>query len=148
MKGWRLICWLVALGLLLPAGGCGKKGPPFLKEEEFQAGVRDLKGEWVSGDFFLKGTVYGPGGPIEALDLVKGCRIYYVRYPIQNPPCEGCPIDFQSYYEFGPEVIGGAGFRSRVPGEMKGRINFFEVRLLGPGGAIGPPSNRVRVPVE
>jgi hypothetical protein len=139
---------LLGVGLLVAPMGCGRKEPPFLHQKEFPLRVSNLAGAWVSTAFYLKGTIGPPEEVKNGQEPVEGCRVYYRRYPRQNPPCEGCPIEFPSYYEFGPEVIIGDGFLCRVPGVMRGRINYFQVHLIGPDGVLGPPSNRVKVVVE
>ena len=135
-------------GVFFCALACGKKGPPFLPHREFSVRVFDLKGEWVRGDFFLKGNIKGPMGQKKAVDVVKGCRVYYARYPFENPPCDGCPVTYHGYHEFGREVITPDGFLCKVPGTLKGQIHFFKVHLIGPDDSVGPSSNRVQVAVK
>ncbi len=148
MNKTRLIIPLLFLALFLTVSSCGKKGPPFVPRKEFSVKIVDLKGEWVKGDLFLKGDIHRPMEPEKAVGPVKGCRVYYARYTLEDSPCAGCPIEYQGYYELGPEVITAEGFFCKVPGEIKRQISFFKVHLTGPEGVVGPPSNRVRVVME
>jgi len=133
---------------LLFATACGKKEPPFLPQKAFSVSVVDLKGEWGEGYIFLSGKINDPVEPKEAMTVVKGCRVYYGQYPLDNPPCAGCPIKYHGYHGFGPEVITEKGFFCKVPGKRKEHIYYFEVKLVGPDGNLGPSSNRVKVSVE
>ena len=148
MNNARFLVSFCVLGILLAILACGKKGPPFLSKKEFSARVIDLTGEWVKGDIFLKGNISSALGSKEGRGLIKGSRVYYGRYPLENPPCAGCPTEFHGYYTFGEEVIKEERFLCRVPGEIQGNVYFFKVKLVGAGGAIGPPSNMVKVVVE
>ena len=139
---------ILFLGILLAIGACGKKRPPFLPQKKFSVKVADLKGEWAEGYFTLKGHIIGLKGPKKADDLIKGSRVYYGEYPLHDPPCDTCPIEYHGYHEFGPEVITEEGFFCRVPGKVRGRLYYFKVHLIGSEGAVGPSSNRVRVTVE
>ena len=148
MNHVRLIMPFLFLGILLASASCGKKAPPFLPKKEFSAKVVNLRGERVNGYIFLKGDVNGLEGPKEAMEQVRGCRVYYAQYPLKDPPCDGCPIEYHGHHTFGPEVITEEGFFCRVPGKIKGQIYFFKVDLIGPDETVGPPSERVKVVVE
>lgn len=148
MNTTRLMSAFLLLSVFLIVLACGKKGPPFLPHEEFSVRVLDLKGEWVRGDFFLKGDIRDLKGQKKAVDMVTGCRVYYGRYPFENPPCDGCPITYQGYHEFGREVITGEGFFCKMPGTIKGQIHFFKVHLIGPDDSVGPSSDSIRVAVK
>ena len=144
---------LMVLGLLL-AGlmittSCGKKGPPFIPERTFDLTVTNLQGEGGEGYFLLTGDIPGFDHAKGDGRSITGCRVYYADYPVDRPPCADCPIEYQGYHRFGPEVITAEGFTCRIPGKTEGRIHFFRVYLTGPDGAMGPPSKRVQVlPVE
>lgn len=148
MKNDRILIILLCLGILLTAPTCGKKGPPFLPQKELSVKVADLTGEWVEEYILLKGNINGLKETEKAMDLVKGCRVYYGEYTLDNPPCEGCPIEYHGYHGFGPEVVTEERFLCRVPGKIQKRIYYFKIHLIGSGGVIGPPSNRIRVAVE
>jgi len=136
------------LGVLLIVVSCGKKAPPFLPTKEFSPKITNLKGEWVGGVVLLRGDISGPTGSKKDTDPVKGCRVYYGQYPLKNPPCAGCPIKYDGYHEFGPEVVTGKGLFCKVPARMKEQIYFFKVHLIGPYNAVGPPSDRIQLDVE
>ena len=134
---------LAALMALLP--NCGKKGPPFLTENKLSLRVDQLRGEWENGRVLLKG--YVPGEDKE-ICLVTGCRVYREWYPMDNPPCEGCPIEMTGFKEIKEKVVSGDRFNCEVLDVEKGGIWFFEVRLVGSHGAIGPPSERAKVTID
>ena len=137
----RFLVFLCAFGILIVTMTCGKKGDPFLPEKEFPARVTDLEGEQQKEFIILRGKISGP-------EEVEGARVYYAQYPLEKSPCEGCPINFQDYQEFGVQVVTGEGFLSRVPVKGQGEVYFFRVILMGPSGAVGPPSETVKVVVE
>jgi predicted small lipoprotein YifL len=124
--------------------GCGKKGPPTLPSRKPAAVVKDLAGRWDGGSVVLTGGLAGvPAG--KSRDLVHGARVCYGAYDPSDPPCETCPVRYHDCLDFGPEVVEGGEFRCRVPGMSRENLYFFQVRLLGPEGGPGPPSNRARV---
>ena len=135
---------LLVLMLLIPAS-CGKKTNPTLPQKSTNAKVVDLKGAWQGGYVELKGSVSGSSGPDSA---ATGARVHYAVYPESDPPCDGCPIEFQGFHTYGSEVIREGRFFCKVPGALKGNIYYFEVQLTGDKGSLGPLSNRVRVLVE
>ena len=146
LKRARFAIPFLLLTLLLVALACGKKAPPTLPKMEFPVRVVDLSGEWEEGNLYLKGdinTLKKPGG--KGVNMVKGCRVYYGQYTLENPPCAGCPIEYNGYHEFGPEVIKEGDFSCVVPGKTEGHVYFLKVSLIGPDGAAGPSSNTIRV---
>ena len=144
MRGLRLACLaLVLLFLITPS--CGKKGDPFLPQKTTSARVLDLKGAWKDGYIELTGGVQDPSG--QEL-TVTGSRIQYAVYPVAEAPCDGCPIEYQGFYTYGPEVVREGRFLCRIPGALKGNLYYFEVQLLGAKGVLGPPSDRAKVVVE
>ena len=140
----RFVCLVLALVLLIPAS-CGRKAKPFLPQKSTDARVVELKGAWQGGYVELKGSVAGASGLESA---VTGARVHYAVYPMADPPCDGCPIEFQGFHTFGTEVINDGRFSCNVPGALKGNIYYFEVQLAGDKGSLGPPSNRAKVTVE
>lgn len=138
----KVIFLLTAVVLL---SSCGKKGPPFIPHKAFPLKVSNLKGGWAAGKILLKGDIEGPGYPEEARASIKGCRVYYAEYPGDKAPCTDCPVAYQGYHSFGPEVITGEGFSCNVPGKMEGLVYFFKAYLLGPEGRMGPPSNTIQI---
>ena len=145
----RLILLLppLLIGLLLALTMCGKKGPPVLPQEDFPYKIVSLTGGWDGGWILLRGKIDGLGGSEKAKDIM-GCRVYYGQYPLENPPCDSCPIKYHGYHEFGSEVITEGGFLCRVPENGDGQIYFYKVHLIGPEGVLGPSSNRTKVTVR
>ena len=129
--------------VLLPA--CGKKGPPFLPEKKLVTKVDRLTGKWENGKVRLEGYIEGDD---KRRSDVTGCRIYRVWYPVDNPPCEGCPIDMADFRDIKEMEISGDRFTCEIPEVKKKGIWFFEVRLIGRNGALGPPSERVKVTID
>lgn len=141
MKIARFLAFLCALGILMATLACGKKGDPFLPQKEVSAKVTNLRGEREKGNILLRGEIRGPKD-------VQGARVYYAQFPLEAPPCEGCPIEYQGHQSFGAEVVAEEGFLCTVPVKVQGQVYFFRVNLIGPGGRMGPPSERVKVVVE
>ena len=129
--------------VLLPA--CGKKGPPFLPEKKLVTKVDRLTGKWKNGKVRLEGYIAGDD---KKRSDVTGCRVYHAWYPMDNPPCEGCPIEMADFIDIKEMEISGDRFTCEIPGVKKKGIWFFEGRLIGSHGAIGPPSERVKVMID
>ena len=134
---------ITALFLSLPS--CGKKGSPFLPQESFDARVADLKADQEESSVLLRGDVLFPEN---ATNRVTGTRVYFAQYAFESPPCEGCPIEYQGYRSFGPEVIQDKRFICTIPDIRQNQVYFFKAALVGPGGVQGPSSDFVRVIVE
>ena len=139
-----LLAALVAVFMvLLPA--CGKKGPPFLPEKKIITKVDRLTGKWENGTIRLEGYIEGDD---KRRSDVTGCRVYHVWYSVDNPPCDGCPIDMADFRNIKEMEISGDRFTCEIPGVKKKGIWFFEVRLIGSHGAIGPSSDKVKLNIE
>jgi len=140
---------LVTLGVsLLALISCGKKAPPFLPEKIMPLKVARLEAASEKGAVVLRGSIVDPEGKSRKGDDVAGCRVYHARYPVNDPPCEGCPITYGGFKVIKGEVTKEKEFYCPVPGiETKG-IHFFEVRLIGRNGAIGTASNRVKLRID
>ena len=132
----------------LTISACGVKAPPYLPRQDFPLKVEDLWSEWRNGNLYLSGHISGLKESEGALDLIKGCILYYAGYSFKAQPCVGCPIDYQGFHEFGHEVIFLNGLALEVPKKFIGEVSFFKVYLKGPKGAIGPPSNTTKVETE
>ena len=143
-----LLVFLSVLGSFLAIVACGKKAPPFLSENRFSAGVTELTAEWDKGEILLKGSISPVPESGEVGARIKGSRVYYAQYPLEDTPCAECPIEFRGFDTFGQDVIVEEHFVCRVPGRNHGKVYFFKVHLLGPDDAVGPPSNTVRVIVD
>lgn len=136
------IGWLALVLLCVTLGGgagCGKKSAPKIPQEGFSAAIRDLSGAWEGAFIRLQADLEGPG------DRVQGARVYYGAYDPAEPPCDGCPVRYHGYHEFGVEVLEQGGFSCNIPGKRKDALYYFKVHLIGPEGGLGPPSDRVRV---
>ena len=141
--------FLVVFGtVLLALLGCGKKGPPFMPEEDMPLKVKSLTGEWKNGVVFLKGHVASHKGSDKKTVDVLGCTVYGAHYDLKDPPCEGFPIEYRFIREIKADVISGDEFYCQVPDIMREGVHFFKVCLLGRKGTIGPPSNAVRVVID
>jgi hypothetical protein len=137
--------FLLILGALMILPHCGKKAPPSLLPGVFPARVENLTGHRANASIVLTGRIAPTALPEEAF---KGCRVYAAQYSLADSPCADCPIAYQGYRRFGPEVLQGEEFLCEMPLKKAGQIYFFEVRLLGPEGTMGPSSDRVTVIVE
>ena len=118
---------------------------PSLPQKSTSARVVDLKGAWQGVYVELKGSVSDSSGLGPA---VTGARVHYAVYPVTDPPCDGCPIEFQGFHTYGTEVIREDRFLCKIPGALRGNIYYFEVQLAGEKGVLGPSSNRAKVVVE
>jgi hypothetical protein len=146
MNGKRLTTGALVLAVLIASGACGKKAPPTMPrpEKPFECRVFDLQAEWQKGHIFLRGDIEGLRSPEEREQII-GARILYAEFPLDDAPCETCPVDYHGYHEYGSEVATADGFHCRVPAKKREHVYFLEVRLIGPEGVLGPSSNRVMV---
>ncbi len=144
----KLIRWQVLLLLfvvLAVTWGCGKKGDPSVPQKGFSAEVNGLSGAWDGGFIVLWGDIAGVSDGKEAVKRIQGCRVYYGAYDPAEPPCEGCPVRYEGYQEFGVETVTEEGFYCQIPGKRKDALYYFKVHFIGPEGALGPGSERVRI---
>ena len=135
---------MLLLGGVLVTPACGKKSPPYLPKKPFTVTFVDLKGERNGDDIVLEGKIGGIDEPGE-VKTITGARVYIAQFPLKNPPCDECPIEYHDRYDLGSEVFSGEKFLYRVPQRAKDQIYFFRVDIIGPEGAQGPPSNQVKV---
>lgn len=147
MKRKRWVFLIILGAILFSQLSCGRKAPPFIPKERIQMRVTRLKGEWKKDSVVLKGRVAVHQGQEKAISDIIGCRVYHIRHPLDNPPCEGCPIRYKVYTELKGDFIKGDRFRCQVQKEKKKGVHFFEVRLIGREGTSGPSSNRVKLTV-
>jgi len=124
---------------------CGKKGPPFLPESDLSLRVDGLTGSWEEGSVDLVGRVQDD---MKQASDVSGCKVYHAWYPMDDPPCEGCPVEVTELQEKTGNVITKGRFRCRIQIREKRGIHFFQVRLVGKNGVLGPVSNRVKLKID
>jgi predicted small lipoprotein YifL len=141
-KGRFLVIFCLVFPVLL---ACGKKGPPFLPESNITLTVRELSAQWKNGTVFLVGRIADFRGEKRERSQIRGCRVYHAWYALEKQPCDGCPVDYSGYREINDEVLRGEEFFCEVTLNKKEGTHFFEVRLIGQGGAAGPPSNRTKL---
>ncbi|MCG6878161.1 MAG: hypothetical protein LJE96_03275 [Deltaproteobacteria bacterium] len=123
--------------------GCGRKAPPFIPEQKpFKASIHQLQGNWKDKSLALKGPVQGEDA---SLSRTTGCRVYYVWYSLEAPPCEGCPIEMKSYRDVTGEISSDGQFECFVPAFREKGICFVMVRLMEKEGRLGPESNRIKL---
>ncbi len=148
LRRGRWLFLVVSGAVVLSLLACGKKGPPFLPKKNFGLRVAQLRCEREDGAALLTGQVVVPDGQAKDMSLVKGCRVSYTRYALENPPCEECPVQYSEHMEIGRDkAITPGGLRCRLPGIVKKGIYFFKVRLIAGDGTMGPDSNRARLAV-
>lgn len=136
-------------GFLLTLSACGKKGPPSILEESFSLTVKGLGGEWDRGEVVLTGDIISTSGKTPHLEKVAGCRVYYALYPLNRPPCEGCPLDFTGTREISDDVTENSRiFHVTLPIRKTKGHHFFQVRLLNRTGTSGPMSDMVKLIVR
>jgi hypothetical protein len=136
-----IISGVVFLTLL----ACGKKGPPFLPERDTPFRVKHLTGEWRDGIVHLKGQVVPRHDEDGNNPDASGCIVYHARYDLENPPCEGCPIEYGTLEEIKTDVLKADRFHCQFRQIKSNGIHFFKVRLIGPKEMPGPSSNGVRI---
>ncbi len=143
MIQWGKI-FLIALSsvLVLSCFGCGKKGPPFLTANPVPLRVDNLGVTWKDGTVTLEGTVKGENLHVEQ---ITGCRVFSVWYSKDDAPCETCPIEMKTFQEIQGKVVVGTAFRCEMEKKKQAGITYFQVRLLGRGGVVGPPSDMMKI---
>ncbi len=127
---------------------CGKKGPPTLVKEKMDLRVQLLKVEKEAAGFRLDGLVFGAKEGENAFEHISGCVVFYGVYPLEDPPCEGCPINFPHVKEIRDVVDTKGVFSCQLQADGKPGIYFFKVRLVSSKGAIGPFSNQMKLTVS
>jgi predicted small lipoprotein YifL len=139
-----LLAFLFLAILLALFSACGKKGPPFLPEKKLAARVEGLTAKWVDGTIRLEGSIEGNDKGLG----ITGCTVYHAWYPLEEPPCEGCPVEMVVVTEGVQTTITKDRFACDIPvTETKG-VWFLDVRLTGSHSAVGPPSERITLRVE
>jgi len=140
---WSVVCHLFLVFLLILFAGCGRKTDPFLSvQKKVTVQVDQLRGTWMKQSLVLKGLVQGDK---TSWSLITGCRVYYVWYPLDQPPCEGCPIDMASFRDITDQIINDGQFECRLPAFRQKGICFVMVRIMEKEGLLGPESNRIKL---
>ena len=130
---------------------CGQKKPPFIPKKEITLRVNALTNIWRNGEVILRGRFVNlKGQPVSKKDIsdITGCKVYYTHYPIEDPPCEGCPLKFNNFREIKGNVVIKGNFYVKFPGIKQRGIYFFKVCLIDRNKAVGPPSNRTKLVLE
>ena len=139
----HVICFLILAVNFIFFSGCGVKGSPFLTEQKVLTfKVDQLEGAWEDKYLVLKGLVQGDN---ESLSLITGCRVYYVWYSSDRPPCEGCPIEMKNYRDITGQIISEHQFECRLPAFKQKGICFIVVRLMEKESRPGPSSGRIKL---
>jgi hypothetical protein len=142
-----LFAWMAMLGL----SACGKKAAPALPGKELPFRIEELSATLEDGWVVLKGRLVKPAGKNAEISEaeITGWRVYHAHYPIENGPCEGCPLDFSRVYEKDGKVGEDGRFSTRVALEPPvDGIHFFQVRLTGRGWAVGSLSNQAKLVIH
>jgi hypothetical protein len=135
-------CLCLALSLMLLAG-CGRKSSPFLSaQKNVTVRLDQLRGSWKDQALVLNGLVQGDDA---SNSLITGCRVYYVWYPLDQPPCDGCPIEMASFRDIADQIIKNDQFECRLPAFQQKGICFVRVRLMEKEGLLGPESSRIKL---
>lgn len=148
MKRERVLPLFVFGIIFLTVLACGMKGPPFLPERNIPFKVKQLTGEWKDGVVYLKGHVAPRHDDDGNVPDALGCTVYHAQYDLENPPCEGCPMEYGILEEIKADVITEDRFHCQFPRIKTKGMHFFKVRLLGPKGTLGPSSNGVRIVID
>jgi hypothetical protein len=136
-------CPLLLAVILMLFSACGVKGEPFLTEQKvLTVKVEQLRGVWDDKDLALNGLVQGGD---DSLSLITGCRVHYIWYSSDQPPCEGCPIEMTSFRDISGQIISDGQFSCELPLFQQKGICFVTVRLMGKAGLQGPSSSRIKL---
>ncbi|SPD73869.1 conserved hypothetical protein [uncultured Desulfobacterium sp.] len=147
MRQRGYIIFIFVLTVVFISSGCGRKKPPFLPKMQMPVKVQHLEATWKDGAFHLKGTVINPEDKKKKTPDISGCRISYAFYTQDDPPCEGCPLDFAVHSEIEGVVVTDKEFSCDVPMKKRKGIHFFKVSLVGENGEKGPLSDQAKVTI-
>ena len=78
---------------------CGKKGPLVYVVQKLEMQVKQLSATLDGGRIHLQGTVTGMDSLSEKDFANIGCKVFLALYPLNSPPCEGCPLKYELYRE-------------------------------------------------
>ena len=129
--------------ILMIFSGCGVKGDPFLtKGKVLTVRVDQLEGAWEDRSLVLKGLIQGDD---KSPSLITACRVYYVWYAMDRPPCEGCPIEMKNFRDITDPIVTDGQFECQLPVFRQKGICFMAVRLMAKEGLLGPSSGRIKL---
>lgn len=112
--------------------------------------VESLSAEAQDGLLLLDGVVVSKEGEERGVKTAEtaGCKIDHGAYPLDSPPCEGCPIRFITTHTVEGRLVEGERFHCGVRVPLPEGIHFFRVRLTGTRGETGPPSQTAKLVME
>jgi hypothetical protein len=142
---------LFALAATLALSACGRKDVPTLPKRELPFRVEDLSATYEDGWAVLKGRLVKASNKETEVSNkeITGWRVYDAQYPLDNAPCEGCPLDFTRAYEMEGGVGEDAQFNARLALDAPvAGIHFFQVQLTGSGWTPGALSNQAKLVIH
>jgi len=142
---------LITLAATVGLAACGKKDRPSLPKKGLPFRIEELSAIRENDSAVLNGRLVRPSGKESEISEteITGWLVYHAQYPIENGPCEGCPLDFSRVYHMDGKIGEDGRFHARVALEspVEG-IHFFQVRLTGSGWAEGPLSDRAKLVIH
>ena len=146
IKHFRILLFVAICFLTVSA--CGKKGPPMFVAQKLEIRVEHLSATLEDGRIHFQGTVINTGDLTEKDFSNMGCKVFLALYPLEDPPCEGCPLEYKLCEKVKGPVISKENFSWFMPLEKKTGIYFFKVALSGPDGEAGPFSEPAKLNIE
>jgi len=140
---YLMIASLMALSLL--QSGCGRKAWPRAAQSNNQMTVLELKTYRQGEEGIIEGVLMGLEEGKGAGQDFSGFRIYHTAFPLSAEPCEGCPIQYTDVSDQRAKLDEAGRFLIELGGLKKGEVHFFELRVLGADGSLGPSSTRVKL---
>jgi hypothetical protein len=139
---------MILCAVFLCTATCGKKTDLSLPKEQLPFQVERLNAFWEDGGVVLNGAIIRFGKQVFGTDEIKGIRLYQARFTLENPPCDGCPIDYPEYRLIWWKPSEPDVFRYATSIEKRKGIYFFRVRFIGRNGQLGPFSNQAKLIAE
>ena len=148
MKPRPIISLLLCLTTAFFLGSCGKKGPPFVpKKRPIALELKDITVSWVQDGVRFEGKVRGPGA--DKLRRPHGLKIMieHAWYGPGQAPCKSCPIVFTNKEVVSGTLGKGRSFSCSLPLPKRRGVHFFQIRVVGDNGVLGPVSERLQLVV-